>query len=173
MRKWFHITFSMYGTWLPGDPRGFRTWKHKIHSSGDYKRRPPKGEHEALQRLTRSTMRAAPVTLTRQQRETCARAIVDKLTEKGCDVIAVAVAGQHVHIQVRIQDHDIKRVIGLAKQLASHRVRDELPGTIWGARRHLDPIRSRDHQKRVYGYIQRHKREGAYVWTFKDDQRPP
>ncbi|HEX3314753.1 MAG TPA: hypothetical protein VHR72_07680 [Gemmataceae bacterium] len=28
---------STYGSWLPGNPRGFRSRKHRIHSSGDYK----------------------------------------------------------------------------------------------------------------------------------------
>lgn len=172
MRSWFHITFSTYGTWLPGDPRGFRTWKHKIHSSGDYKHRPPKGEHAGLRTLARTTMRSRAVTLTRRQRETCAHAIVEKLTEKGCEVVAVAVTGQHVHLQIRLEDRDIKRVIGLAKQLASHRVRDELPGTIWGARCRIDPIRSKEHQQCVFRYIQRHEREGAFVWTFTEGQRP-
>ncbi len=64
MRKWFHITFSTYGTWLPGDPRGFRAWKHKLHSSGDYKSRPPQGEHAALQRYARDAIKNEPVTHT-------------------------------------------------------------------------------------------------------------
>jgi len=57
MRKWFHITFSTYGAWLPGDPRGFRAWKHKRHSSGDYTNRPPRGEHAGLHAAAQMAMR--------------------------------------------------------------------------------------------------------------------
>ena len=41
---WWHVTLSTYGSWLPGDQRGFRSRKHKIHSSGDYKNPPPASE---------------------------------------------------------------------------------------------------------------------------------
>ena len=170
MRKWFHVTFSTYGTWLPGDPRGFRTKEHKRHSSGDYRSRPPQGEHAGLRTLARKTMRGTPVTLTLTQRKTCARAMIEKLTERGCEVIAIAVGGQHVHLQLRMEDHDVKRVVGSAKQLASHRVRDEIPGTIWASGCRADPIRSREHQTRVFEYIVRHRSEGAYVWTIHDDK---
>jgi hypothetical protein len=29
-----------YGTWLPGDPKGFRTRHHREHIEGDYKKPP-------------------------------------------------------------------------------------------------------------------------------------
>jgi len=47
-QRWYHIILNTRGTWLPGDPRGFRSQSHKIHSSGDYKHPPPKGEHAGL-----------------------------------------------------------------------------------------------------------------------------
>lgn len=170
MRKWFHVTFSTYGTWLPGDPRGFRTKGHKRHSSGDYRNRPPKGEHAGLQTLARRTMRGDPVTLAPGERETCAHAIIEKLIEKDCEVIAIAVAGQHVHIQLRIEDRGVKRIIGLAKQDASHKLRDERPGSIWAAGCRTDPVRSREHQERLFRYIERHRNEGAFVWTIRGDE---
>src|SRR2546430_1609317 len=46
MRAWnggYHCTGSTYGTWLRGDPRGWRSSKHHVHVDGDYKKRPPTG----------------------------------------------------------------------------------------------------------------------------------
>lgn len=37
---WYHIMCHTYGTWLPGDPRGFRTRHHREHVEGDYKSPP-------------------------------------------------------------------------------------------------------------------------------------
>lgn len=38
-RRWHHIILTTYGSWLPGDLRGFRTRDHREHVEGDY--RPP------------------------------------------------------------------------------------------------------------------------------------
>ena len=29
--KYWLVTWTTYGTWLPGDPRGFRTWRGKVY----------------------------------------------------------------------------------------------------------------------------------------------
>jgi hypothetical protein len=42
---WRHLVIFTHNSWLPGDPRGFRSQNHKILSSGDYKNPPPPGEH--------------------------------------------------------------------------------------------------------------------------------
>jgi len=168
MRKWFHITFSTYGQWLPGDPRGFRSWKHVIHSSGDYKNPPPRDEHEGLRRYSKARLTHDPITLTPQQRETCALAIVEKLKEKSAEVLAVAVGGRHVHIQARMEDREARFIVGAAKQAASHRLRRELPGTIWAARCRTEPITAKTHQESLFRYILRHRSEGAFVRTFRD-----
>ncbi len=49
---WWHNILSTHGSWLPGNPRGFRSRNHRIHSSGDYKNPPPLGEHAGLHRLS-------------------------------------------------------------------------------------------------------------------------
>ena len=40
---WFHIIGNTYGTWVRGDPKGFRTLHHREHIEGDYKHPPPPG----------------------------------------------------------------------------------------------------------------------------------
>ncbi|MCC6680880.1 MAG: hypothetical protein IT445_08250 [Phycisphaeraceae bacterium] len=48
---WWHLILNTHCSWLHGDPRGFRSRDHRIHSSGDYKHRPPPAEHEGLRRF--------------------------------------------------------------------------------------------------------------------------
>src|SRR4051812_22286516 len=43
---WLHVSGSTYGTWLRGDPRGWRSRRHREHCEGDYKNPPPKGEFD-------------------------------------------------------------------------------------------------------------------------------
>jgi len=47
-RNWYHCMGNTYGTWLPGDPKGFRTRHHDAHVEGDYRFPPPPGYYDAL-----------------------------------------------------------------------------------------------------------------------------
>jgi hypothetical protein len=38
---WIHFVETVYGAWLYGDTRGFRTRHHREHVEGDYKNPPP------------------------------------------------------------------------------------------------------------------------------------
>ena len=52
-----------YGTWLPGDPKGFRTRHHREHIEGDYRNPPPKGIYEGLHECAKRSMKRDPVFL--------------------------------------------------------------------------------------------------------------
>lgn len=78
--RWFHIMWSTYGVWLHGDPRGFRDRFHRIHSSGDYKHPPPKGEHAGLHRYMARIMHKEPVSLDRSLREPTLDAILGSVS---------------------------------------------------------------------------------------------
>lgn len=34
--SWYHVTIHVYGSWLRGDPRGWRSRHHREHADGDY-----------------------------------------------------------------------------------------------------------------------------------------
>ena len=38
---WYHVGSNTKGTWLTGDPRGFRSRHHREHVEGDYRRLSP------------------------------------------------------------------------------------------------------------------------------------
>ncbi len=52
----YHVTWSTYGSWLPGDPRGFRTRGHRLHVDGDYRNPPPKGKYTGLHAHAKSSL---------------------------------------------------------------------------------------------------------------------
>ena len=58
---WYHLILSTYGSWLPGDPRGFRTRHHRFHVEGDYKDPPPPGRYEKMHKQSQHSLRFAPV----------------------------------------------------------------------------------------------------------------
>src|SRR5438552_18397295 len=45
---WRHVIISTHCSWLPGSKKGWRSRRHRRHSSGDYKSPPPPDEHHGL-----------------------------------------------------------------------------------------------------------------------------
>ena len=164
---WIHAIITTYGSWLPGDPRGFRDHDHRIHSSGNYKAPPPTDEHAGLYRFAEASTKTA-VFLAHDVRDRVATALAEKLQSQHVKVRCIAVAGTHAHILACVGSQDAKPIIGRAKQAASHRVRDRLPGTVWAQGCHVVRVRDEAHYRSVVNYIARHAEDGACVWNHPD-----
>lgn len=172
--QWMHVQWSTFGTWLPGDPRGFRNHKHRIHSSGDYTHPPPKGEHAGLRHYAQRVMRQDAVTLSPVLRERLRDEIVCKAVHLGLDPRAMAVCFNHVHLLARFDAGRLGRTVGQLKRASSVRVADVRPGTVWAARCHHVCVNDREQYERVFGYILAHeRREGAAVWRKPPKRRVP
>jgi len=168
-RDWYHCNGNTHGTWLPGDPRGFRERGHRRHVNGDYKNPPPPGAHADRLDRSRRLMKKQAVYLDALQRRVAARALVEKLTGDGVEVIALALDDHHVHLLAKFRDHRPKHWIGRAKMHASMLLRDVgLPGKVWASGCRTLPIRDRGHQVNTFDYIVKHRRHDAVVWTFRD-----
>jgi len=167
---WWHLILSTKRSWLPGDARGFRSREHRIHSSGDYKQRPPDDEHAGLRNTNEQY--AAPVEIPRELRGVVVDAIHRKLDKQAYEVLVIAVGMHHAHLLVRLPDDytSVKKVAGQLKQASSHAVREHLPGRLWADGGKPIRIRSRRHQLEVFEYIREHAKEGATVWCFKDGE---
>ncbi|MGA2498375.1 MAG: hypothetical protein ABSH20_11575 [Tepidisphaeraceae bacterium] len=65
---WYHCMGNTYGTWLYGDPRGFRTRHHREHIPYDYKHPPPPGLYKEKYERSQRLMPRPPVFLSPEQR---------------------------------------------------------------------------------------------------------
>lgn len=156
-----------YGSWLPGDPRGFRTRHHREHVDGDYKNPPPEGLYAARHKHAKSLMKRDPVVLAVEQRLLVVRLIVESLQRRNFDVIVACVTDVHFHVLARFPDHNPRHWIGVAKKESSHYARQAdlaPPGGLWAVRTKSLPTRSRDHQLNVAKYVFDHRDEGGAVW---------
>jgi hypothetical protein len=115
LKVWRHIIINTHGSWHHGDPRGFRSREHRIHSSGDYRHPPPPGEHANLLRY-RKQQCPTEVHIESKLRPIIGRAIIQKLREMGYRVIAVAVTKIHAHAITELPDKvgQIRQIIGEA-----------------------------------------------------------
>jgi hypothetical protein len=168
-KKWRHVIINTKSSWLHGDERGFRNRGHRIHSSGDYKHRPPKGEHLGLNGHMLGKSRAE-IHLDPKLRPVIGRALIASLQGMGHQVLTVAVTKVHAHFLVELPDNilKIKAIVGEAKRKASRAVKRELPGSIWAEGGTYKPIKSRGHQRSAYKYILCDQGPGAWTWSFKD-----
>ena|SRR5205809_5238686 len=76
---WYHCTLHTYGSWLRGDPRGWRARHHREHVVGDYKNPPPKRKY--LFEYSKSLMNRDPVKIENELRQFVLDAPIDKLVD--------------------------------------------------------------------------------------------
>jgi hypothetical protein len=197
LRDWFHVIGATYGSWLPGDPRGFRTRHHRTHVPYDYKRRPPRGAYDELHERSKRLMNRPPVRLSWRAREIALREMVHVLESHGVVVRVACVGPTHFHALIRVaaptptvgdapgrdrhpwasrrdgNDHlaKVRHLVGNAKRRASRALLDAQlvrPGGVWSKRVEVVPVRSTEHGRATIAYILEHVHEGAVVLD-----RPP
>ncbi|MFO0811398.1 MAG: hypothetical protein U0746_22440 [Gemmataceae bacterium] len=170
--EWFHCVATTYGAWLDGDPRGFRTRHHREHVEGDYKNPPPKGRYDDRAERSRASLKQPPVVLTVDERPVAGAAFRDKLRELGAFVLIVSMSGQHAHAVVKLPAKKARGWVGRAKKHVWFELRDHgRVGHVWGKRSKETPIEDRAHQVNAYHYVLRHRAEGAWVWSWVEEQR--
>jgi hypothetical protein len=109
-----------YGTWLPGDPKGFRTRHHREHCEGDYKNPPPKGTYNDLYQRSKDLMKRDPVYLTKEQQKIALDAVIESLRKRDIPVVIGALDRIHLHLLASFPDHNPRHWIGIAKRESSH-----------------------------------------------------
>jgi hypothetical protein len=165
---WYHVDGHTYGTWLPGDPRGWREKKHRRHVDGDYRHPPPPGTGEALHNRSRGLLKHPPVRLDAPQRECAGRAPVEMLTFQEVELLVLSMDAIHYHLLGRFRDRQVRRRVGRAKKHAWHRLRGRWRvAKVWQKLCNVTPIADRGHQANVFRYIRSHGQKGAWVWTFR------
>lgn len=88
----FLLTWRTYGTWLPGDERGW------VDEQRNGRGEPMHGADHRLESAARGQMKASPVILTDTQRRVVEDAVRAAGTEKGWGLHAINVRTNHVHV---------------------------------------------------------------------------
>ena len=166
---WYHVNANTYGTWLPGDPRGWRERKHKKHVNGDYRNPPPAKSGDGMHNYAGGLLRQSPVRLTNVQRAIVGQAMVDLLVEQKVELLVFCLDATHLHLLGRFSITQVRPVVGRAKKHAYFELRNhKFVGRLWGNGSNVVPVKDRQHQLRVFDYITEHRDKGAWVWTFRD-----
>lgn len=153
----FHIIWTTYGTWLPGDERG---WMRK----GDPAVQAP---DPTLERACRDSMSEEMVLLDEAQQQIVATTIEAHCRHRGWLLLSLAVKRNHVHVVVEADrgGHDIRDQF---KAWCSRRLSDAAgltqPQTKTGGRRHwftegayIRRIESDEYLQEAIGYVEKQK----------------
>jgi hypothetical protein len=167
---WYHFVETVYGAWIYGDERGFRTRHHREHVDGDYKRPPATNAHQSKRESNFNKLKQPPVVVDVKWRPIIATAIRERLFEHGAFVLCLSQSGQHLHVLAKLpHELDARHVIGLAKKHSTFIVKAKgWEGKLWGRRGKELRVRDREHQKNAYRYILDHMHEGAWVWDWRN-----
>lgn len=92
---------STYGTWLRGDPRGWRARHHREHVDGDYKNPPPPGEYDEMFARSKDLMKRDEVLLDRDQRVIACREMGKAFLYHKIELIDLSVGAAHFHLLAR------------------------------------------------------------------------
>ena len=175
--NWYHVTLHTYGSWLRGDPRGWRSRNHRVHVEGDYKHRPAPGTYEREYRNSLAIMKRPQVRIAATARQLVLSAVIEKLQRDRIEVLIGCLDGIHLHLLGRFNDHDPKQWLGRAKKHSSHILREQGirtdAGGIWAKYSYAVPIVDRSHELSTFRYIERHSDRGAALWSFKQSSLPP
>jgi REP element-mobilizing transposase RayT len=167
--RWRHIIINTHGTWLHGDPRGFRSREHRIHSSGDYKNPPPADEHAGLYRYQLEHSRP-PVELPKVCWQAVGQAILKNLATQNCRTAIIAVTPTHVHHLTEIPDDParIRELVGWEKRFATRAARALLPSLkdveLWAEGEAVHIVDSEEHYVSARNYIRTEQGSDAWIW---------
>jgi REP element-mobilizing transposase RayT len=109
----YFITWTCYGTYLPGDERGWTKWR-----KGDQLAQP------RLQEWCRDRMLEPPIVLEPTQRDIVNDAVRDHCLHRGWLLHAVACRTNHCHVVVTAHDYDGEQVRDQLKAWATRRLKD-------------------------------------------------
>ena len=117
----YFLTWTTYGSWLPGDSRG---WVH--HSDGAW-HVPFRQASPALEASAKESLKGTSVVLTTSQRDIIAKAIEQCCGIRRWQLRALNVRSNHVHLVVAAGDVAPQRVMTYFKTWASRLLNERTP----------------------------------------------
>ena len=169
--NWYHVMCHTYGTWLPGDPKGFRTRHHREHVEGDYKNPPPRGKYDQLWKRSKELMKRDPVYLTVPQRQRAVEEFAKSFAKWRVLVAILSIDRIHFHGIIQVLTYNPRHFVGLAKKECSAYMKlDGLtaPGGLWAVRCKCLPIADDSHLTSARDYIHDHIDLGAAIYQPAD-----
>jgi len=109
----YFLTWTTYGTWLPGDERGW------VEKPGQFR-----APDAAREKVARRRMTEPALTLDVEQRQLVETAITDHCRFRGWELHTVSARTQHVHVVVTAPGRTPKEVMDQFKAWCTRRLKE-------------------------------------------------
>jgi REP element-mobilizing transposase RayT len=109
------VTWTTYGSWLPGDKRGY-VKRGKVLPS-----------NLKTNQASRSLQKSTTLTLNSQQKTTIRKAILHEAERIGHKIDALAVCTNHIHLVARPCDESIESIVSRYKNAAMSAICKDKP----------------------------------------------
>lgn len=173
---WWLVTWVTYGSWLPGDPRGFKTWRKREYVPPVYGTAQPDeltyNPDDYKDRLQHARQLCpTEIRLSGPARRICCDAIRADIAEISIAPAILAVATQHVHLIAKFGDCRIRPTVGRMKFAATQQLHltKIIAGRIWAKGCHMESLPNQDAFEQAFHYVADHESEGAHLLRWKVD----
>lgn len=177
-RYWF-LTSTTYGNWLPGDPRGFVSGVDDdrggkvVHNQPmtEYDRDIP-GMHE----FARGQLTGPPICLNRPQADAIFQQLYETASHRKWELRAVGIMAKHVHLVVGVLgDPSLGKVLGDFKSYASRVLNERWgkpeSGTWWTEKGSKRKLRDEAAVLAAVEYV-RNQANPLLIWIAGEDPPP-
>ncbi len=170
---WWLVTWSTYASWLPGDLRGFQTWRGREYVPPPKRfAKPGQATYDPgvyRERLEESQSKSGNrVLFSPQERTLIARAVVEEIDRLPMTAAILAVSATHCHLLARFGALSIRKTVGILKGEATKELRRHgwSDKRIWGRECHMRSKQNGREFATAFRYIRNHRREDGvvYVW---------
>ena len=132
MDRYWLLTNTCYGTWLPGSERGFvgHVWEHRLGEAQANRRvvhdlpgTPYDEGLPGLERAARKQMNGPPIYLTLAQAQALLEQFHETARHRSWQLLAVAIMHNHFHVVVGVPgDPDPSKILGDFKSWATRKL---------------------------------------------------
>ena len=173
--KWWLVTCTTFGTWLPGDPRGFQTWRgHRYIPPPKRYAKPGEPTYRAEDyaneyQLSRDALTQEPVRFNAEQCIVVANAIIEEIATTTVLPAILAVGDVHSHLLAKFGSLRIRTTMGRFKSAATTQLHlDDIDSDrVWTRGCHMKSKPARKEFISAFRYLQRHETEGCavHIWN--------
>jgi REP element-mobilizing transposase RayT len=169
-RIWF-LTWTTYGTWLPGDARGFVSPKFDGPIPERRNNEPGRSYDTGsrkLRRLAQSKLVGSPILLTCEQARVIRQQFEETAQHRGWRILAGAIMANHVHLVIGVAgDPDPKDLLRDFKSYASRALNGQFPrpesDTWWTERGSKRKVKGWENLETLLRYV-REQPNALEVW---------
>ncbi len=169
MPLWWFVTWSTYGWWLPGDPRGFQTRRGREYvppparyagpSERPYDAAQYRGRWRYARRLCPEAVRLTP-----EEQQLALDAVVNDIGQLQVAPRILGFGATHVHLVAKFGLLKIRPTVGRWKSHATRALPN--PGTrrrVWAEGCHMKSLTDEEAFNNAVNYVRDHVNEGALI----------